>query len=627
MEPYQYQKLSSEPSSIQIRLIELLPAARDVDEIRIKIKHASISDNPEYEALSYCWGSRVDITRIVCGSGYIEVTRNLASALRRLRPKLAADAPALPRTIWADAVCINQSDIPERSLQVLHMRRIYETAQQVLVWLEAAPNPLDDRVAMDMIRSLARADAVSQNPFSGFGWHGDVPHVVHENWAKFSAFLRKEYFRRSWIVQEVVVSREVLLHCGADDSCLATWGELVQALRFVLATGMLHIFPSENVVSIGAIHTARADFQNHGSSRRSALATLQLSRRCLATDPRDYIFAFYGLVGEELGKLGISPDYSKDARSLYIQLAVSMLERSRNLDVLSVPRNASREAGDPVVGGLPSWVPDWSQDCQTSSLLRFEYREQAGSDDFNASASADCASQFDIGPSHAHLGVQGAIVDEITAVSLVWANGRETPLRLSSSLTLFADMNRSTLALAAVEVSALGVARAHGRRRYFDDQATLDAYWETCRAGYFPEGHAAAKEAFYRYHKASRVFRMACRLRFIPILLGVSARILLSHSLGIPIKPPFSEGADYVRHCQAKPGRRLARTRKGYIALVPGASSVGDKIALFKGGKLPFVIRQQDGGWELLGDSFVHGLMHGQLAPTDEGAWQAMWLV
>jgi len=623
MEPYQYQKLSSDPSRIEIRLIELLPAERESDEIHINIKHAVLSDNPEYEALSYCWGSRTDGARIACDSGYIEVMRNLALALRRLRPKLAPDASASPRTIWADAICINQADIPERGVQVRHMRRIYGMAQQVLVWLDAAPNPEDDSVAMDMIRRLARADPVTQNPFSGFGWHGDVPHVAHDNWPKLSAFWRKDYFRRSWIVQEVVVGRHVLIHCGADDACLVTWDELVKAVRFTMATGMLHIFPSGNVISIGAIKAARDDFRTHGSSTRSALATLQLSRRCLATDARDYVFAFYGLIGEELGQLGVLPDYSMDARSLYIQLAVSMLERSGNLDLLSVPRNTS----DSVVGNLPSWVPDWSQDCDTATLLRFEFGGRAGSDAFNASGPAVCAPLFDVGPGHARLGVQGAIVDEIAAVSRVWASRREAPARLGPVWTVFADQNRTALTVAAAEVSALGVARVHWRRKYFDDQAMLDVFWETCRAGWFPEGHAAAREAFYRFHKVSRVFRMAYRFRFIPILLCLSGRILLSHSLGLPIKPPFSEGADYVRHCDAKPSRRLARTKKGYIGLVPGASSVGDKIALLKGGKCPYVIQRRDGGWELLGDSFVHGMMKGELAPTDEAVWQTLWLI
>ena len=59
--------------------------------------------------------------------------------------------------------------------------------------------------------------------------------------------------------------------------------------------------------------------------------------------------------------------------------------------------------------------------------------------------------------------------------------------------------------------------------------------------------------------------------------------------------------------------RRLARTEKGYLALVPHNSQPGDKIALCRGGKLPLVLRASlKDTWELVGCSYVHGIMHGE---------------
>ncbi|KAH6674395.1 heterokaryon incompatibility protein-domain-containing protein, partial [Halenospora varia] len=54
---------------------------------------------------------------------------NLEAALRRLR------LSGKQRTIWIDAVCINQNDIQERQDQVSLMRQIYEQAEQVVIWL------------------------------------------------------------------------------------------------------------------------------------------------------------------------------------------------------------------------------------------------------------------------------------------------------------------------------------------------------------------------------------------------------------------------------------------------------------------------------------------------------------
>ncbi|KAF7543398.1 hypothetical protein G7046_g10008 [Stylonectria norvegica] len=45
----------------------------------------------------------------------------------------------------------------------------------------------------------------------------------------------------------------------------------------------------------------------------------------------------------------------------------------------------------------------------------------------------------------------------------------------------------------------------------------------------------------------------------------------------------------------------------------------GDVVAVLYGGRTPFVLREVDGGWVLLGECYVHGLMEGE-ALKDEGA-------
>ncbi|OCK96232.1 uncharacterized protein K441DRAFT_487817, partial [Cenococcum geophilum 1.58] len=57
------------------------------------------------------------------------VTKSFHSGLVELRYRNE------PRFLWADAICINQGNIAERSRQVSFMRVIYEAAARVLVWL------------------------------------------------------------------------------------------------------------------------------------------------------------------------------------------------------------------------------------------------------------------------------------------------------------------------------------------------------------------------------------------------------------------------------------------------------------------------------------------------------------
>ena len=85
---------------------------------------------PSYEALSYVWGSDEKPFRVACNqkSG-IPVTASLYHALRDLRLEDEI------RTIWADAICINQHDVPERNHQVLLMDRVYKGAQKVVTYV------------------------------------------------------------------------------------------------------------------------------------------------------------------------------------------------------------------------------------------------------------------------------------------------------------------------------------------------------------------------------------------------------------------------------------------------------------------------------------------------------------
>lgn len=122
---YHYRALQT---STSFRILSLLPGEPD-DEICIKLHNADWDKLPSYEAISYAWGNPNAKVQIRCDDSFLEVTPNLLDGLRQMRYRQAS------RYLWADAICINQEDIPERGHQVSNMLKIYQNASRLLVWL------------------------------------------------------------------------------------------------------------------------------------------------------------------------------------------------------------------------------------------------------------------------------------------------------------------------------------------------------------------------------------------------------------------------------------------------------------------------------------------------------------
>ncbi|KAF2144817.1 uncharacterized protein K452DRAFT_222871, partial [Aplosporella prunicola CBS 121167] len=87
----------------------------------------------DYVALSYCWGDPSDKDTIFVNDRPLDVPRNLVAYLRKARIESDEETPRKP--LWADSICIDQANLDERSREVWKMKRIYEDAGQVMLWL------------------------------------------------------------------------------------------------------------------------------------------------------------------------------------------------------------------------------------------------------------------------------------------------------------------------------------------------------------------------------------------------------------------------------------------------------------------------------------------------------------
>ena len=65
--------------------------------------------------------------------------------------------------------------------------------------------------------------------------------------------------------------------------------------------------------------------------------------------------------------------------------------------------------------------------------------------------------------------------------------------------------------------------------------------------------------------------------------------------------------------------RRVTRTSQGYIGLCNRYTEAGDRLALIDGVCVPIVLRPTlDGRWRIIGESYVYGVMHGELWFNDK---------
>jgi hypothetical protein len=126
---YQYEPL---PGNDNIRLLSLLPGESNED-IHCSLSVSFLSEelqqpSCEYEALSHTWGSNERSHRVLIDGLDFPVTANLSTALREIRLRSQV------RTLWVDAICINQDDISERYNQVQKMAHIFRSSKNVLYW-------------------------------------------------------------------------------------------------------------------------------------------------------------------------------------------------------------------------------------------------------------------------------------------------------------------------------------------------------------------------------------------------------------------------------------------------------------------------------------------------------------
>jgi hypothetical protein len=168
-----------------------------------------------YKSLYYELGGRAPLGTIVCDGIPFPVGGELYAALKQLR----LFHKGKPFKIWIDAMCINQDDITERNEHIKIMDKIYGLARIVRIWLgedfgkeAAALHALEELSAV--FTDLIVKQDLGDNRFvfqHAFHTHENVKAI---NWEAFTSILSRSWFRRVWVLQEMVNANAASIHIG-----------------------------------------------------------------------------------------------------------------------------------------------------------------------------------------------------------------------------------------------------------------------------------------------------------------------------------------------------------------------------------------------------------------------------
>lgn len=208
MDQYQYEAI---PRHDTIRLFELEPGSDD-DPLFGSLRSVQIDQTPPYEAISYVWGNPAKQVVLVCDGMELRITYNLSGALRRVRRTQGT------RLLWADAVCIDQDNVHERSAQVALMRSIFQGAVRVLVWLGPGEDDEETRSVFALLERLwdlgDKSDSDCSKPLTHMTTQelvigsvqrriglqpGAIPAKSSPIWECLARFYTQPWFTRVWV--------------------------------------------------------------------------------------------------------------------------------------------------------------------------------------------------------------------------------------------------------------------------------------------------------------------------------------------------------------------------------------------------------------------------------------------
>ncbi|KAK5696949.1 hypothetical protein LTR17_024144 [Elasticomyces elasticus] len=588
---YTYQPLQIDAP--YIRLMTILPDEAG-SSIRITLRHVNVADvpRPAYETVSYVWGNP---TRSAClkvsgvGNGpryrYLFVPASTAAMLNRIR---LSDRK---RTIWQDAVCVNQDDLVERGHQVSLMSKVYSGSMGNIVYFGELSDPnMGDRISTVISTLLSDAErntcgfstfrtTITDEATGAYRYSdGEMQRSADEGAVTF--MLKLPWFRRLWTLQEAALAPNNTAVLGTLRFDLL---DILRALMWWLHGGL----PMSSLeVQAGCNCIAQSHFyidhdQGGLAGRYPGITDLLMcSTYSEKTEPRDGVFAILSLLSNTPPQL-LAPDYNKPlSEILQTATRLASLERG-DLDFL---RLLKIRPDDLEGAHTASWVlrvdRQYDPAVDPSDLFLFPFPAFVA-----GSAHKDDTSLMSDSLDSATLLTTGYVVGEVETLSrvctraeyshldtlLVWIREAFDLYRMRVGSQVLPQARAFVLTVfGGAVIHSTSLPATDTELKLLDDFA--DLMWNAA------EEHIKKDD-----------------------IIGHPLHVALKKKIGVVIRTEFCSN------------RRIFVTTLGRLGLGPGVMQSGDVVTLLRGVRSPMILRPlSNGRYQLVGEAYVDGIMFGE---------------
>lgn len=360
--PFEHKRLKE--TSFHIRLLKVARDSRG--GISISLQPFELESAPVYCALSYTWGEDTLLHSVNVNGALFAIRDNLQSFFDTMLNK----DDFKRHYWWIDQLCIDQTSLHERSIQVSKLGLVYQRAKYVVTWLGLDPHAgrafhfmasvceiqdtfqvgkLEVKYAKWVLKCVDQTPVMEtmQHRYSSFS-HGqlvrelfgpltlningiarylqanppgerpklDFHDVGLEDREAMTALLHNPYWQRVWIIQDFVFADKLLVLYGSQ-TCSG------EGLYDFLCTdfGLRYMHPS--VIWMSNLRSTIAQRIVDGT-QPSLYEALDMTSESYCEDAKDIVYGLNGLLQQHEA---LEVEYTKSAKDVFVEVGVRVVLR------------------------------------------------------------------------------------------------------------------------------------------------------------------------------------------------------------------------------------------------------------------------------------------------------------